>query len=166
MVFLWILNLTLDVSHRILLISLISCHEKQRIPLIPSLDFLPLLLKSRSLVFQGLLSLLYVLKNNTMLVGCFSKQQPSNLEETFFNKPVKIDPHKSLEYLQRSCPVQGIILSITGVSNILECVVHVHNTDSFIMSICVSETLLTLSSIDTHFNTLKKKALGKHCGKR
>ena len=25
---------------------------------------------------------------------------------------------------------------------------------------------LTLSSIYTHFNTLKKKALGKHCGKR
>ena len=24
---------------------------------------------------------------------------------------------------------------------------------------------LTLSSIHTHFNTLKKKALGKHCGK-
>ena len=24
----------------------------------------------------------------------------------------------------------------------------------------------TLSSIYTHFNTLKKKALGKHCGKR
>ena len=25
---------------------------------------------------------------------------------------------------------------------------------------------LTLSSIYTHFNTLKEKALGKHCGKR
>ena len=25
---------------------------------------------------------------------------------------------------------------------------------------------LTLSSVYTHFNTLKKKTLGKHCGKR
>ena len=28
------------------------------------------------------------------------------------------------------------------------------------------ETELTFTSIYTHFDTLKKKALGKHCGKR
>ena len=30
----------------------------------------------------------------------------------------------------------------------------------------IADDILTLSSIYTHFNTLKKKALGKHCRKR
>ena len=36
------------------------------------------------------------------------------------------------------------------------------------MVTCISKVSnwLTLSSIYTHFNTLKKKALGKHCGKK
>ena len=38
------------------------------------------------------------LKNDTLLVECFTMQQASNLlsNKTFFNKPVKIYPHKSL----------------------------------------------------------------------
>ena len=33
-------------------------------------------------------------------------------------------------------------------------------------SFCSLQILLTLSSIYTHFNTLKKKSLRKHCGKK
>ena len=37
------------------------------------------------------------LRNDTLLVECFTMQQASNLSnKTFFNKPVKIYPHKSL----------------------------------------------------------------------
>ena len=38
------------------------------------------------------------LKNDTLLVECFTMQQASNLlsNKTFFNKPVKIYPHQSL----------------------------------------------------------------------
>ena len=39
-------------------------------------------------------------------------------------------------------------------------------TEQISLNTAQSNTVLTLSSIYKHFNTLKKKACGKHCGKR